>query len=92
MKFYRSGEWIPYSGVYRVLHHEHMHSHAVTCLSGETFPECLECRNQVRFLLLSAARSIKKHAMFGRDSNTAARGSHVPRALPGGNDLEPFRH
>ncbi len=68
MKLYRPSEWIPYSGVYRVIHHSrHMHSHDVTCISGETFPECLECGDQVRFLLLSAARSIKKHAMFARD-------------------------
>ncbi len=64
MKFYQSGEPVPYSGVYRVIHRDHMHSHEVTCLSGEPFPECVACKNHVRFVLLSPARSIKKHASF----------------------------
>jgi len=64
MKLYKPGEWIPYSGVYRVIHHEHLHTHEVTCVSGAAFPECRQCRAQVRFALLSAARHIRKHAMF----------------------------
>ena len=35
MKFYRAGDGIPYSGLYRVIHQGHMHSHEVTCISGE---------------------------------------------------------
>ncbi len=83
MKLYQAGEWIPYSGVYRVIHQDHMHSHEVTCLSGEMFPECLECKDQVRFALLSAARSIKKHAMFGVESHShPAGGERASEVLP----------
>jgi dTDP-4-dehydrorhamnose 3,5-epimerase-like enzyme len=71
MKTYQAGERIPYSGVYKVIHNHHMHSHEVTCISGELFPACAECRTQVRFTLLSAAHSIKKHAMFADEVSSA---------------------
>lgn len=67
VKLYKPGEWVPYSGIYRVIHHEHLYAHEVTSVSGERFPECRQCRSEVRFALLSAARSIKKHAMFASD-------------------------
>lgn len=67
VKFYKPGDWVPYSGIYRVIHHEHLYAHEVTSVSGERFPECRQCRSEVRFALLSAARSIKKHAMFASD-------------------------
>lgn len=88
MKFYQPGTWIPYSGVYRVIHQEHMHSHEVTCISGETFPECLECGPQVRFVLLSAARSIKKHAMFAKDSSRPEAARSLPHSLELSDDLD----
>ena len=80
LKLFKPGEWIPYSGVYRVIHHEHLHTHEVTCVSGETFPQCRQCSDQVRFALLSAARSIKKHSMF---SAVTALGAHAHDVLEG---------
>jgi len=78
VKLYKPGDLIPYSGTYRVIHHEHLHAHEVTCISGERFPACRQCRAQVRFALLSAARSIRKHAMFAADQGGARAGN--PRA------------
>ena len=90
MKLYRPGDWVPYSGIYRVIHHEHLNAHEVTSVSGERFPECRQCRSQVRFALLSAARSIRKHAMFASDPSRARRDTPSAHDLLE-NDSDPIR-
>jgi YjzC-like protein len=64
MQFFSPGEEIPRSGIYVVKHHGHHHDHEVTCLSGERFPECRDCKRKVRFSLVVAARAIKRHTHF----------------------------
>ena len=56
---------MPYSGVYRVSHHNrHAAEHDVTCVSGRAFPLCHECGAGARFKLLQAVRLIDKHDLF----------------------------
>ena len=64
VEFYKPGDSVPYSGIYRVIHDFHHHQHEVTCLSGDAFPECQECGQGVRFSLVAPARSIRKHVHF----------------------------
>lgn len=64
---FESGDEIPYSGVYRVTHQNHHHVHEVTCLTGGRFPTCNTCGSAVRFLLIRAARSLRKHPLFSDD-------------------------
>ncbi len=53
--FFRAGEPILETGIYRVFHGEHRVTHEVTLLEGEVFPECRECGPVVHFELLRAA-------------------------------------
>lgn len=61
---YRPGEEVPQSGIYSVRHRGHHHDHEVTCLSGEQFPHCHQCKEEVRFSLLMAAHAIRRHMHF----------------------------
>jgi hypothetical protein len=56
--FFRAGERIPESGVYRVFHPEHRVSHEVTLVSGQEFPRCSSCATGVHFELIHAAPEI----------------------------------
>jgi hypothetical protein len=52
---HRTGQEIPKSGIYRVIHRQHRLPHEVTLLNGETFPRCAKCGNLVEFELIQAA-------------------------------------
>ena len=58
------GEDVPKSGIYRVTHYRHHHDHEVTCISGEPFPECRECKDRARFALMIAAHAVDRHMHF----------------------------
>lgn len=73
---YRPGEEVPKSGIYKVSHRGHHHDHEVTCLSGERFPECHSCKDEVRFSLLIAAHAVRRHGHFyGRAELTTTSGT-----------------
>jgi hypothetical protein len=61
---YGSGQRIPYSGVYRVQHHEHRPSHLVTVVQGEFFPACRVCGLQVRFTAVHTADLVREDYDF----------------------------
>lgn len=63
-KFFRVGESISVSGIYRVFHSGHRLSHEVVLLSGESFPRCSACGDDVRFELLEAAPQIDTDQTF----------------------------
>jgi hypothetical protein len=49
---FRTGEVIPASGIYRVVHSEHRLPHEVTLLRDEYFPKCAKCHDSVTFQLV----------------------------------------
>ena len=49
---FQSGERIPQTGIYGVLHTKHRLPREVTLLQGEQFPVCAGCSTPVRFKLL----------------------------------------
>jgi hypothetical protein len=49
---FRTGETIPESGIYRVVHREHRLPHEVTLLRNEIFPKCAKCHDDVSFELV----------------------------------------
>jgi len=63
-QLYCPGQEVPKSGIYRVTHHGHHHDHEVTCVSGEHFPECQQCKHRVRFSLILAAHAVWRHVHF----------------------------
>lgn len=56
---FRTGERIPESGIYRVIHREHRLPHEVTLLREGEFPRCARCQDAVQFQLIQAAESIQ---------------------------------
>ena len=53
-KEFKTGEVVPQSGIYQVVHAEHRLAHEVTLLRANPFPPCAECGNKVVFALLRA--------------------------------------
>ncbi len=51
-RVYRSGEKIPASGIYRVLHQSHRLPDEVTLLKGADFPRCSRCQDEVCFMVV----------------------------------------
>ena len=49
---YRTDEIIPQTGVYYVFHEQHRLIRTVRLFSGDRFPRCSKCRDQVKFELL----------------------------------------
>ncbi|HZS28712.1 MAG TPA: hypothetical protein VFB76_15905 [Candidatus Angelobacter sp.] len=52
---FKPGEIVPDSGVYWVIHKEHRPAHLNELRAAETFPHCKQCKDEVRFELLSDA-------------------------------------
>jgi hypothetical protein len=55
---FHTGEPIPESGIYRVIHKAHRVPHEVTLLSGQNFPRCSKCKDAVQFELIQAATEL----------------------------------
>jgi len=58
---YTTGQQVPTSGIYTVVHRQHRLPHEVTLLKGETFPRCAKCGDLVEYILSQAA-SIQRTA------------------------------
>lgn len=64
LPYFRAGEPITETGIYRVFHSEHRVSHEVTLLAGQVFPTCAECGSDVHFELLRSAPEISRDTSF----------------------------
>ncbi|HEY6252443.1 MAG TPA: hypothetical protein VI685_21010 [Candidatus Angelobacter sp.] len=62
--YFRAGEPIAETGIYRVFHSEHRVSHEVTLLAGQLFPKCVECGGDAHFELLRSAPEIGRDTSF----------------------------
>ena len=63
--FFRVYEDVPYSGVYRVFHSAHRASHDVILRTGEVFPRCNKCGEDVHFELIQPVSGIRSDSDFG---------------------------
>ena len=63
-QIFRSGDEVPESGVYTVIHEGHRPSHAATIFRGERFPRCVQCGTQVRFVLARPVGLISEDSDF----------------------------
>jgi hypothetical protein len=61
---FKSGDLVPESGVYTVIHDRHRPNHAATIFKGERFPVCAHCGRQVRFVLIRPAALISEDSDF----------------------------
>lgn len=62
--FFRVGEQVRESGVYRVFHAGHRLSHEVTLVANQAFPRCTACGENVHFELMQAAPEIEQDPNF----------------------------
>src|SRR5215470_13637511 len=46
---FSTGQTVPHSGIYRVIHAGHRLPHEVTLVAGEVFPRCSKCQDAVQF-------------------------------------------
>jgi len=60
---FKPGDKVPQSGIYKVNHDGHHKAHEVTCVMGNTFPPCNDCKHP-RFELVRAAHHIEDHEHF----------------------------
>ena len=51
---FKTDEFVPQSGIYRVRHRKHRLPHEVTLLKDQQFPRCSKCQNAVVFELVRA--------------------------------------
>ena len=49
---FKTGQVVPQSGIYSVVHAEHRLPHEVTLLRADSFPPCSKCGVNVKFKLL----------------------------------------
>lgn len=62
---YKPGEAVERSGIYIVVHYtNHSPSHEVTCTWGKRFPECGDCGDKVRFVLIYGAQHLDSNEHF----------------------------
>jgi len=60
------------SGVYRAIHADnHIPRHFLIALHGETFPNSINCGNQVRLELALSAARLHDHTHFKRSGDTS---------------------
>jgi hypothetical protein len=52
---YETGETVPETGIYRVIHSAHRLPHEVVIQKDEYFPRCCKCSESVVFTLVHAA-------------------------------------
>jgi hypothetical protein len=62
--YFRAGEAVPETGIYRVYHAGHRVSHDVTLMHDEQFPRCSQCEYEVHFELLAAAPEVEADQDF----------------------------
>jgi hypothetical protein len=63
-QIYKSGDEVPESGVYTVMHDQHRPNHIATIFKGERFPSCAQCGALVRFALVRPATPISEDSDF----------------------------
>ena len=57
-EYYRVGDRVPASGLYKVVHGGHRKNHSVLALRGDEFPRCRFCKNEAVFILIEGATYI----------------------------------
>jgi hypothetical protein len=79
-KTYKPGQTVPTSGIYGVIHDGHAALHEVTCVTGEAFPACRECGQDVRFYRVRAVHYVKNHEHFTAAESLLNRPEKEPTA------------
>ncbi len=63
-KAFATGEAVPVTGVYRVIHRAHRLPHKVVILKDHHFPRCAKCQQNVLFDLIHAMPDLYQHSIY----------------------------
>lgn len=63
-KTFSTGQTVPHSGIYQVVHAGHRLPHEVTLIAGETFPRCSKCKDAVQFQAIRHAALAQSDKSF----------------------------
>jgi len=63
-KAYTTGDIVPETGIYRVIHSAHRLPHEVIILKNEHFPRCCKCSAAVSFYLSHCAPQLYMHTVY----------------------------
>ena len=55
IKSFQTGDVVPETGIYRIVHSPHRLPHEAVLLKNERFPRCAKCDTAVSFELISVA-------------------------------------
>ncbi len=58
---FKTGESVPVTGLYLVIHTAHRLPHEALLLRGEKFPRCGKCQDEVEFEVLKAVPGFDQH-------------------------------
>ena len=61
---YRSGQRVPQTGLYRVIHYQHRLPHNAVMTEDDLFPQCNKCGLRVAFTLSQTANSLSDDEDF----------------------------
>jgi hypothetical protein len=67
-KLYRSGQIVPQTGLYRVVHYQHRLPHDVVMTKGEVFPCCNKCGTRVSFSTSNTAEPLHSDQDFALEA------------------------
>lgn len=73
---HETGQEVPSSGIYRVVHSEHRLPSEVMLIAGNKFPRCGKCANAVKFELVKqaphlGAAGVVVHKISAREKRVA---------------------
>jgi hypothetical protein len=80
---YKTGQVIPSSGIYVVVHDRHRAPHEVTLLMGDVFPRCAKCADQVKFQLVRPAPDLLAGTFAVHLYEIPDLEDGMPQAMPG---------
>ena len=63
-RLYKTGEIVPQTGIYRVIHGAHRLPHEAVVIEGFKFPRCQKCSGFVRFELIHSDPAVYRHARY----------------------------
>jgi hypothetical protein len=61
-RLYKTGDVVPQTGIYRVIHGAHRLPHEAVVLEGFKFPRCQKCSDLVRFQLTHSDPALYRQA------------------------------
>ena len=63
-RLYKTGDLVPQTGIYRVIHGAHRLPHEAVVIEGFKFPRCQKCSDSVRFELIHSDPALYHYTRY----------------------------